>query len=60
MRSYKSILTILLSFLSVVLLSHTEFAYTASSLYESQIFSESSEVKVKKLQEVFKGLGLYF
>ncbi|MDD3145322.1 MAG: 3D domain-containing protein [Candidatus Gracilibacteria bacterium] len=38
---------------------NSELAYSSFSAYENQIFEESSEVKVKKLQEVFAGLGLY-
>ncbi|MDD2907421.1 MAG: 3D domain-containing protein [Candidatus Gracilibacteria bacterium] len=38
---------------------NTELAYSSFSAYENQIFEESSELKVKKLQEVFSGLGLY-
>jgi hypothetical protein len=35
---------------------NAELAYSSFSAYENQIFEESSEVKVRKLQEVFSGL----
>jgi len=38
---------------------NAELAYSSFSAYENQISEESSEVKVRKLQEVFSGLWLY-
>ncbi|MDD3793942.1 MAG: hypothetical protein PHI37_03960 [Candidatus Gracilibacteria bacterium] len=38
---------------------NAELAYSSFSAYENQISEESNEIKVKKLQEVFSGLGLY-
>lgn len=39
--------------------SHTQDLYASKVLYETQIFHESNESKIKKLQSLFKGLWLY-
>lgn len=60
MNIFKSIPVLLLSFLSIFMFVDLELAYSSfSGDYETQIFNESNESKVKKLQEVFKWLGLY-
>ncbi|NVP17355.1 hypothetical protein HUU51_01430 [Candidatus Gracilibacteria bacterium] len=38
---------------------NAELVYSSFSGYETQIFEGSNDIKVKKLQEVFSGLGLY-
>lgn len=60
MLKSKSTVILLLSFISLFMFVRVESAHSELYTgYETQIFSGSSEVKIRKLQEVFKGLGLY-
>lgn len=60
MNILKSIPVLLLSFFSLFMFVNLELAHSSSfSVYETKIFHESNESKVKKLQEVFKWLWLY-
>jgi hypothetical protein len=55
MKHSRNIPILLLSFFSLFVFVDLEVAYTSvSSGYETQIFKESNESKVKKLQEVFR------
>ena len=59
MKYLQRFILILLSYFSLFMFFNAELAYSSFSAYENQIFEESSEVKVRKLQEVFSGLWLY-
>lgn len=59
MKYLQRFILILLSYFSIFMFFNSELAYSSFSAYENQIFEESSEVKVKKLQEVFAWLWLY-
>lgn len=59
MKYLQRFILILLSYFSIFMFFNAELAYSSFSAYENQIFEQSSEVKVKKLQEVFSGLWLY-
>jgi hypothetical protein len=54
MRPSQNVVVLLISFFSLFIFADLELAYSSISLYENQIFNQSSEVKVRKLQEVFK------
>gem|GEM_PF-5825520 len=56
MKYLQRFILILLSYFSLFMFFNAELAYSSFSAYENQIFEESSEVKVRKLQEVFSGL----
>ncbi len=59
MKYIQSILLILLSYFGLFVFSNVELANSSFSAYENQIFEWSNDVKVRKLQEVFKWLDLY-
>ena len=59
MKYLQGFTLILFSLFSYFHLFGLEYASSSFSVYENQIFEDSSETKVKKLQEVFKGLWLY-
>lgn len=59
MKYLQRFILILLSYFSLFMFFNAELAYSSFSAYENQISEESSEVKVRKLQEVFSGLWLY-
>ncbi len=59
MKYLQSLLLILFSLFSYFSFLGLESASSSFSAYENQVFDWSSQIKIKKIQEVFKWLGLY-
>ncbi len=59
MKYLQRFILILLSYFSLFMFFNAELAHSSFSAYENQISEESSDIKVKKLQEVFSWLWLY-